>query len=58
MTGEVPVPPRAPAPEQGVRDLWVVARTPVLGTGAGVRTYGIVRALATQRPVDVLYARF
>ncbi len=47
-----------PAPMAGLRDLVVVARTPVLGTGAGVRTYGIVRALALHRPVDVVYVRF
>ena len=58
MTGEVPAPGRTPSSETGVRDLLVVARTPVLGTGAGVRTYGVVRALALHRPVDLLYARF
>jgi len=47
-----------PASARSLRDLLVVARTPVLGTGAGVRTYGIVRALAVHRPVDVLFARF
>ena len=41
-----------------MRDLVVSAYTPVLGSGRALRTYGIVRALAALRPVDLLYARF
>lgn len=32
--------------------------TPVLGTGRAVRTYGVARALAEHRGLDLLYARF
>ena len=32
--------------------------TPTLGTGAAMRTYTLLRALASLGPVDVLYARF
>lgn len=39
-------------------DLVVTAFTPTLGTGQGLRTYGIVRALAGLGPVDLLYASF
>lgn len=41
-----------------MRDLVVSAYTPALGSGRALRTYGIVRALAVLRPVDLLYARF
>jgi polysaccharide biosynthesis protein PslH len=39
-------------------DLFVSAFTPALGTGFGVRTYGIVRALCALGPVDLLYPTF
>jgi polysaccharide biosynthesis protein PslH len=38
--------------------LLVTSYTPTLGSGRGMRTYGLVRALALLGPVDVLYARF
>lgn len=38
--------------------LVVSSYTPALGVGRGLRTYGIVRALAVHEPVDLLYARF
>jgi polysaccharide biosynthesis protein PslH len=41
-----------------MRDLVVCAFTPALGTGFGLRTYGIVRALCALGPVDLLYVRF
>jgi glycosyltransferase involved in cell wall biosynthesis len=41
-----------------VRDLLVTAFTPTLSTGQGLRTYGIVKALAESRPVDLLHATF
>lgn len=41
-----------------MRDLVVCAFTPALGTGFGLRTYGIVRALCSLGPVDLLYVRF
>jgi glycosyltransferase involved in cell wall biosynthesis len=41
-----------------VRDLFVTTHTPALGSGHSVRSYGIIRALAEQRGVDVLYTRF
>ncbi len=39
-------------------DLVVSAFTPALGSGQGLRTYGIVRALAEAGPVDLLHAEF
>lgn len=36
----------------------VSSYTPALGTGRGVRTYGVVRALAVHGPVEVLYTPF
>jgi glycosyltransferase involved in cell wall biosynthesis len=39
-------------------DLVVSAFTPALGTGFGVRTYGIVRALSALGPVDLVYSTF
>ena len=36
-------------------DLFVTPRTPALGTGQAMRTYGLVRALAAGGPLDVLY---
>ena len=39
-------------------DLLVTAFTPTLSSGQGLRTYGIVRALAGLGPVDLLYAAF
>jgi glycosyltransferase involved in cell wall biosynthesis len=39
-------------------DLLVTTHTPVLRSGRGVRTYGIARALAADRPLTLLYARF
>jgi polysaccharide biosynthesis protein PslH len=41
-----------------VRDLFVTTHTPAVGSGHSMRTYGIVRALAEQRGVDLLYTRF
>jgi glycosyltransferase involved in cell wall biosynthesis len=41
-----------------MRDLLVSTHTPVLGTGQAVRTYGVARALATHRQLDLLYVRF
>ncbi len=41
-----------------MRDLLVCTHTPVLGSGQAVRTYGVARALAMHRGIDVLYARF
>jgi glycosyltransferase involved in cell wall biosynthesis len=41
-----------------MRDLLVSTHTPVLGTGQAVRTYGVARALAMHRGLDLLYARF
>ena len=38
--------------------LVVTAFTPAVGSGQGLRTYGVVRALAGLGPVDLLYARF
>lgn len=38
-------------------DLFVTPRTPVLGSGQAMRTYGLVRALAADGPLDVLYVR-
>ena len=39
-------------------ELIVTPHTPALGTGLGVRTYGVVRALAAHGPVTLVYARF
>jgi polysaccharide biosynthesis protein PslH len=41
-----------------VRDLLVTTHTPVLRSGQAVRTYGVARALAAQRGLDLLYVRF
>ena len=41
-----------------MRDLFVTTHTPAVGSGHSVRSYGIVRALARHRPVEVLYIRF
>jgi glycosyltransferase involved in cell wall biosynthesis len=41
-----------------VSDLVVSPFTPALGTGRALRTYGVVRALASLGPVEVLYAVF
>ena len=38
--------------------LLVTSYTPALGSGRGMRTYGLVRALALLGPVDLLYTRF
>ena len=37
------------------RDLFVTSVTPTLGSGTGLRTYGVVAALARHRAVDVVY---
>lgn len=42
----------------GLRDMLVTSHTPTLGSGRAMRTYGLVRALAQHRDLDVLYARF
>ncbi|MCW3011021.1 MAG: hypothetical protein JWO90_1425 [Solirubrobacterales bacterium] len=39
-------------------DLFVTPHTPTLGVGRALRVYAIVKALAVNGPVDVLYARF
>jgi polysaccharide biosynthesis protein PslH len=36
----------------------IATHTPVLASGQAVRTYGVARALAAHRPLDMLYARF
>jgi glycosyltransferase involved in cell wall biosynthesis len=41
-----------------VRDLLVTTHTPVLRSGQAMRTYGVARALATHRELDLLYLRF
>lgn len=41
-----------------MRDLFVTTHTPAMGSGHSMRSYGIVRALAEQRGVDLLYTRF
>jgi glycosyltransferase involved in cell wall biosynthesis len=41
-----------------VRDLLVTTHTPVLRSGQALRTYGVARALAAQRGLDLLYVRF
>jgi glycosyltransferase involved in cell wall biosynthesis len=41
-----------------MRDLLVTTHTPVLGSGQAVRTYGVARALAAHRELDLLYVRF
>lgn len=40
------------------RTLLVSSYTPARGSGRGVRTYGLARALAAHGPVDLLYSRF
>jgi polysaccharide biosynthesis protein PslH len=39
-------------------DLFIATETPTLGTGNAMRTYTLLRALATLGPVDVVYVRF
>jgi glycosyltransferase involved in cell wall biosynthesis len=41
-----------------LRDLLVTSYTPALGSGRAMRTYGIARALAAHRPLDLLYVPF
>jgi glycosyltransferase involved in cell wall biosynthesis len=41
-----------------VRDLFITTHTPAVGSGHSMRSYGIVRALALHREVDLLYVRF
>lgn len=41
-----------------MRDLLVTTHTPVLRSGQALRTYGVARALAAHRGVDLLYVRF
>jgi glycosyltransferase involved in cell wall biosynthesis len=41
-----------------VRDLLVVSQTPALSSGLMLRTYGVARALAAHRGLDLLYVRF
>jgi glycosyltransferase involved in cell wall biosynthesis len=41
-----------------VRDLLVTTHTPVLRSGQAMRTYGVARALARHRGLDLLYVRF
>jgi glycosyltransferase involved in cell wall biosynthesis len=50
---------RRPSSRRGGEwDLFVTTHTPALGSGRALRTYAIVRALATARPLTVLYVRF
>src|SRR6202012_3032450 len=44
--------------ENATRDLFVTSHTPALGSGRALRTHLLIRALATHRPLDVLYVRF
>jgi glycosyltransferase involved in cell wall biosynthesis len=39
-------------------ELFVTPYTPLLGSGPGLRTYGVVAALARRAPVEVAYIRF
>lgn len=48
----------ASAGSSAVRDLLVTAHTPVLRSGRAMRTYGVARALAAHRGLDLLYVRF
>ncbi|MCW3068988.1 MAG: glycosyl transferase [Solirubrobacterales bacterium] len=41
-----------------MRDLLVTTHTPVLRSGQAARTYGVARALAANRGLTLLYARF
>jgi polysaccharide biosynthesis protein PslH len=41
-----------------VRDLLVTTHTPALGSGHALRTYGVARALAANRGLDLLYVSF
>ena len=41
-----------------MKDLLVTTHTPVLGTGQAVRTYGVARAVAAHRELDLVYVRF
>jgi polysaccharide biosynthesis protein PslH len=41
-----------------MRDLLITTHTPALGSGRSLRTYGIARALAKHRGLDLLYVRF
>jgi glycosyltransferase involved in cell wall biosynthesis len=41
-----------------MRDLLITTHTPALGSGRSLRTYGIARALAEHRGLDLLYVRF
>lgn len=41
-----------------MRDLLVTTHTPALRSGQAMRTYGLARALATHRELDLLYVRF
>jgi len=41
-----------------MRDLLVTTHTPALRSGQALRTYGVARALAAHRELDLLYARF
>lgn len=41
-----------------MRDLFITTHTPALSSGRGLRTYGVVRALAMHGEVDLLYVRF
>ena len=41
-----------------MRDLLVVSQTPALSSGLMLRPYGVARALATHRGLDLLYVRF
>jgi len=40
------------------RDLFLTSATPTLAGGAAMRTYGVVAALASERPVDLVYKEF
>ncbi len=49
---------RPDSPPAETRDLLITSHTPALGSGRALRTYAIARALASHRPLDLLYVRF
>jgi polysaccharide biosynthesis protein PslH len=51
----MPASRRSRRPSKAMADLLVASQPPLLGTGMRLRTYGIVRALAANGPVDLLY---
>lgn len=57
VVGHEPAQSGSPQP-RALRDLLVTSYTPALGSGRAMRTYGIARALAAHRPLDLLYVPF